>query len=295
MQRKWQIILGAAVIILLGGVIFAQAMQGLNVDAHRLERADVALSFSEDGKVIAREQRPVHALISSRIEEVEVEEGNRVKEGDVLALLDDGEQEHQLEAPVDGKVIKLNAETGSMAGPEKPLFVIFTPGEYEVETRVAVQDIHEVEIGMEVMLTLERRGKDREFSGEVISIAPHAEEDISPLGLEEERVRVTVLPDIPEDVHLAPGYGVEVKFITAEEKNALSVPHTAIFSFKDRDHVFKVEDGRASPRQVTTGLETRRETVITEGLEEGELVIMDPQQEGLDEGTRVAPHIINEE
>ncbi len=48
-----------------------------------------------------------------------------------------------------------------------------------------------------------------------------------------------------------------------------------------------VEKGRAVVRRVTTDFETRREVSITEGLNPGDQVILDPRAADLDEGTRV--------
>ena len=226
-----------------------------------------------------------------------------VEEGDTLAVLEeqienildvlgDFDAELELKAPLDGKVVKLNAVVGGAAGPEIPLFKVFEPGKYEVEAMVPVRDVHDIEKGMPVELTKERRGEDRVFPGEVTAIAPRAEKGVSPLGLDEKLVRVTVEPDLPGDINLAPGYGLEVKFITEEQSNELVIPRAAIYTYNDEDYVFVVEDNRAREQKVTTGLESSRKVVITEGLSEGDKVILDPDQDGLNDGTRVDPRVV---
>jgi len=303
MQKKWKIILGAAVVLIIGGIAVALAVQGINVDAHEVTRDDIAVTFTEDGTVTAREEMPVYSSYPSHIEEVKVEDGELVEEGDTLVVLEeqigdildvlgDFDPELELEAPRDGKVVKLNAVEGGAAGPEIPLFKVFDPGEYEVETMVPVRDVHDIEKGMPVELTKERRGEDRVFPGEVTGIASRAEEGVSPLGLDEKLVKVTVEPDLPGDVKLAPGYGLEVEFIIEEQSNELVIPRAAIYTYNDEDYVFVVEDNRAREQRVTTGLESNREVVITEGLSEGNKVILDPDQEGLDDGTRVDPRVL---
>ena len=94
-------------------------------------------------------------------------------------------------------------------------------------------------------------------------------------------------PEIPPDITIGPGREVETTFITQELHDRMVVPKRSIFTYEGEDAVFVVEDDRARVRRVTTGIESRREKVIEEGLREGDLVILDPRLDGLREGARV--------
>jgi len=194
-------------------------------------------------------------------------------------------------APISGVVKRLNAEEDKMAGPETPLMHLYQKEDqdtrYLVETRVLTRDVLEVYEGMPVKLSFERREQDLEFAGEVKEIYPYAEEDISPLGLEEERVKVTVLPDFPGDLQLGLDFRVDVEFITERQEDVLWVPQSALFTYQGEDALMVVEDNRVRIREVSTGLETRRRVVIEEGLTEGDLVILDPEGLNLEDGDRV--------
>ncbi|RQD72889.1 MAG: efflux RND transporter periplasmic adaptor subunit, partial [Candidatus Syntrophonatronum acetioxidans] len=206
-----------------------------------------------------------------------------------LDLIDYQKGNYTISAPLSGIITHLEAEEGEMVSPQMPLMKIFQEDRLQVESRVLTRDIHEVDVGMPVKLTLELREEDVEFPGEVVKISPHAREDISPLGLEEERVKVTIDPQIPDDIKIAPGYKVDVEYITEEVSDKLIVPKSALFTYEGEDALFVVERGRAQVRQVTKGPETRLEVVITAGLEEGDQIILDPQREGIDEGVAVTP------
>ncbi len=195
---------------------------------------------------------------------------------------------YQIKAPISGIITDLEVEEGEVVVPQAPLMRLFQQDNYQVETRVLARDIYDISEGMPVNLTLELRNEDIEFSGEVTEISPYAEKSLSPLGLEEERIKVTVLPDIPEGVNVAPGYKLDVEFVTEKRSGQLVVPRTVIFTYQGEDALFVVEEGRAEVRPVTTGLETRQEVVVTEGLQEGELVILNPQRSGIDKGVRVS-------
>jgi HlyD family secretion protein len=132
-----------------------------------------------------------------------------------------------------------------------------------------------------------------EFFGEVTEISPYAQESLSALGLEEERVKVTITPELPERLIIGPRYKVEVEFMVNELLDVIVIPQTALFRYEGEDALFVVKGNRARVRKVTTGAETRKEVVITSRLEEGDLVVLDPRLDGIDEGSRVSPTIIN--
>ncbi len=85
-----------------------------------------------------------------------------------------------------------------------------------------------------------------------------------------------------------PGQYVMLEFVTGERADALSVPRGAVARLGGKATVWVVKDGRAEPREVTTGLENPERVGITRGLNEGEQVIA-RGHEGLYAGARVAP------
>ena len=204
-----------------------------------------------------------------------------------MELLQYQQENYRIHAPIPGIVANLEAEEKGLVTPQVPLMELFHPEDYLVEARILTQDVLDITAGMPVELTFASRNDDIVFPGEVIRLARHAERDLSPLGLEEERVKVTILPDPPADFDLAPGYRLEVEFVTEELPGELAVPKSSIFTYEGEDALFVVENGRARVRTVARGLETRYEVVISEGLSEGELVILNPRAEGIDDGARV--------
>lgn len=419
MKKKWRLILGAAFLLAVLGFVIFQVVQEEQVDVKRVEPSNIKRSFTENGEVRPREERNVFSMFPGRIETLLVEEGDRVEEGDLLAVLDDeefkyslaeieaqlqglrgeemqlgeepgpaetekmrlnieqaesyletaeddyqrmehlfeqgavSEQElqeaeerieeaqynlasqqkalevlhesylppkgsrevlearraallsqkelikykrdnYKIHAPISGTAAKLEVEEKGLVSPQAPMLTLFQSKNLIVETMVLTQDIFELSEGMGVTLTLELRDEDLEFPGEITAISSYAEKGVSALGLEEERVKVTVEPSIPRDLELAPGYRLEVEFTMQELSDKLVVPQTALFTSEGEDALLVVEDGSTELRPVTTGLETRQEVVIEKGIEKGELVLVNPQAEGIDEGSRVSYRLVNE-
>jgi len=279
---------------------------GLEELAARLDGLAVELAQARENLAAAERhyERISHLYKSEVVAAVELEEAERMVKGAQAAVagleaqerallsqqerLQGQRKDYRIYAPIAGVVTRLTAREGSLASPQTPLLALLNEEGKQVETRVLTRDVHQITEGMPVQLTFKLRDQDIEFPGQVVDIAPYAEEAYSPLGLAEERVKVTIAPQFPAEVEIKPGYKVDVEFITQVIPGALVVPKTVLFSDGGEDALFVVEEGRAQVRRVTTGPETRREIVITSGLEEGDLVILDPWQSGLAEGVRVS-------
>ena len=70
-----------------------------------------------------------------------------------------------------------------------------------------------------------------------------------------------------------PGQYVTMQFVTGERTEALSVPRGAVVRMGGKARVWVVADGRAEPREVTTGLENPERVEITGGLRGDEHVV----------------------
>lgn len=412
MQRKWKIIFGGTLAVIVLVAVALQAFQGLEAELLEVHPRDIANTFKEEGKVISKVNLPIHALYGGKIIELHVEEGQQVKEGDILAVLSQeelafqlrqlegqlrslqGEEEktileplepalknqellveqarqdletakanltrieklyatggaskiayeealnavksaeinlemqeetlsllqktyspaggtnefyrgrkealqaqiellqYQLEActvtaPVEGKVANLTARVGDLPTPGVPIMNIFQEGNYEIEVYLLADDVPGIAAGMEVALILEGSAPETIHSGTVKNIAPTAVETVSALGLAEQRVKVLVEPATSSAGDLFPGYKLDVEFTLDKRENELVVPKTTLFPSGEGDALWVVRNGKAEIQTVKTGFENDREVVIAEGLQEGDLVVLNPQLEGLKEGKKI--------
>ena len=72
---------------------------------------------------------------------------------------------------------------------------------------------------------------------------------------------------------LREGMYVTIDLVTEEQHDVIAIPSSAITETLDGNIVYVVEDGRASVRNVTVGSRNDSETVITSGLQPGDVVI----------------------
>lgn len=192
-----------------------------------------------------------------------------------------------IKAPFDGIVALVSAKEGEIAAPNTPLMTLLQKNLVKVDVYVLTEDVDDLDVGDKVTIIQDKVYQDITFSGIVAQIAPTAVEKISTLGLQEQRVKVTVLPELPDNLVLRPGYALDVEFETASEDNRLVVPKTAIFPYQEGNAVWVVRKGRAEIQSIKQGMENENEVAVIEGLQEGDLVVLDPQAEGLKEGKRV--------
>ncbi|MEC1716275.1 efflux RND transporter periplasmic adaptor subunit [Schinkia azotoformans] len=194
---------------------------------------------------------------------------------------------NRIVAPISGIVNELPVREGAMVTAQTPLMTLTSNDELQVEVFLLTEDVISVEEGMPVTLIQKRKNGDLEFPGIVTVIAPAAEEKISALGLTEHKVKVTVAPEANKAPELRPGYALDVKFTTLEQENKIAVPKVVLFPYEDGDALWLVKDGKVMVQKVETGMETNELVVIEKGLQAGDVVIKNPQLEGLKVGKAV--------
>lgn len=194
---------------------------------------------------------------------------------------------NRIVAPISGIVNELPVREGAMVTAQAPLMTLTSNDELQAEVFLLTEDVISVEEGMTVTLIQKRKNGDLEFPGVVTVIAPAAEEKISALGLTEHKVKVTVAPEANKAPELRPGYALDVKFTTLEQENKIAVPKVVLFPYEDGDALWLVKDGKVMVQKVETGMETDELVVIEKGLQAGDVVIKNPQLEGLKVGKAV--------
>jgi HlyD family secretion protein len=238
-------------------------------------------------------------LAAGAISEQEYEEAVRAAESDyypgqiaaLQARIDAARHEiaaGEVTAPRSGIVAQIAVREGMVVPSGSLLLSLYRGGDFQVEADLLAEDVALIKPGMAAEMRFGRGGgRDYVFPGTVVAVAPTATENVSPLGLTEKRVRVTLAPQVPAELTLRPGYSLAVIFTTERQTDVLAVPNTAVFPHGEDQAVWTVVEGKARLCPVATGFDNGRDIVITTGLKAGDLVIIDPQIKGLKEGAAV--------
>lgn len=181
---------------------------------------------------------------------------------------------YQITAPIDGQILRLDADVGEVAQPGSVLFTVGQPRPLEVEAEVNEEDIPLMLVGQRALL-----GSDA-FPGEPLEAVLTS---ITPRGdpvLKTYRVRLA----LPEDTPLFIGMTVDVNIVVENREDRMLIPTTAV----DGDNmVFVVEDRQVRRQPVEIGLRGIASVEIVSGLEGGAQLVA-PIPEGLADGDRVA-------
>lgn len=195
-------------------------------------------------------------------------------------------------APVTGIISQLPLKEGMVITPGTQLFTIYQSDEYLIVVYVLTEDAARIQPGTEVKLIQDNKDEDLIFKGVIETIAPAAEEKMSALGLLEQRIKLEIRPVFPErelskNLLLKPGFALDVQFTLDKQENKLIVPKTALFAYQDGEALWVIRNNTAQIQPVETGFANEQDIVIEKGLKAGDQVLLDPQMEGLKEGTRI--------
>ncbi len=185
----------------------------------------------------------------------------------------------------DGVVKDLTLKEGNVISPGQQIMTVFAGGGYKLESYILAGDVLDIKAGGQVQIIQKTGAGNISFSGEVETVDLTAVERISPLGLKENRIKVTVLFTASSPVVL--GSELDVQYTTSKIPSKLLIPKTALFSYQNGDAVWIVQQGKAKIQAVKKGLENDSEAIIEEGLSEGDKIILDPNLKDLKEGKRI--------
>ncbi|TJX14383.1 efflux RND transporter periplasmic adaptor subunit [Tissierella creatinini] len=198
--------------------------------------------------------------------------------------LRDSTKDFTVTSTIEGTVLLKDVEVGSYLQPGMHIMEIGNINNIYVESEILVGDIGKISEGSEVLISsddLDLKG----LKGKVSKIHPTAFSKISDLGIEQKRIKVEIILE-NANPNLRPGYDLDIKIILEKNDDTLLIPENAVFGMDGKNYVFTVEESKAILREVKTGIESERQIEILAGLEEGEIVILSPDND-LEDGIKV--------
>ncbi len=186
----------------------------------------------------------------------------------------DSGQPIEIRAPVSGFVLNVYEESARPVTPGLAIMEVGDPKDLEAEIELLSSDAVNVKPGADV--SIEQWGGGEPLPGKVALVEPGAFLKVSALGVEEQRVKVRVnFTDLPEGV-LGDRYRVEARIVTWSGDKVRQVPTGALFRRGNDWMTFVVENGRASLTKLKIGRTDGVAAEVTEGLTEGQEVILHP-------------------
>lgn len=197
-----------------------------------------------------------------------------------------------LYAPADGRILRIMQQSETTLPAGAPIMEIGdVEGELEVVVDLISSDAVQVETGNQVII--DDWGGPSVLAGEVRRIDPFGITQFSALGVEEQRVPVTVaLTGPPEERRaLGHGYRVEARIVVWQDDEALRVPSSALFRAGDDWSVFVAENGRAELRTIQIDRNNGIIAEVLDGLAPEDRVVLYPSA-AIEDGVSIAERAV---
>jgi len=218
------------------------------------------------------------------------------KANDDLDIAKDRLEKAVITAPFDGFITKVNVKGGDEVKRGTVAVTLADPTKFEAEVMVSEMDIFQVKLGQTAMVQVDAMPAIN-LPAKVTHISPTATieagvvnykvkveiESLKAIIQERQEARrqqgqgrqqgqVPAIP--PEDLQLREGLTVTVSILVKQKNNILLVANAAIARQGTETYVQVLKDGTTEPRLIKTGISNWQYTEVTDGLSEGEKVLI---------------------
>jgi len=180
-------------------------------------------------------------------------------------------------SPITGTVNDRFVEAGEYVQPGTPVFQVVDTATVKIILQIPEKDIYSVRPGNRMAFGIQPL-PNRVFEGEVTFVAIQADGRNNAF-----RTEITV--DNTDDT-LRPGMIAQVEFKRGDNQNMVSLPMSAVLPSNGDHIVYLAKDSQAVRRKVQIETITRKRVLISQGLEEGDLVIVEGNRT-LSDGQRI--------
>lgn len=254
------------------------------VKVMKVELKQIAESIAYVGNIKAQDEAFIYPKVSGKIIEKLKEDGAVVEKGEVIAYVDRDEVGFNFEkAPVEsslkGIVGRVLVDIGSQVNPQTPVALVIDMDKVEIGLQIPEKYIPMISLGQEAKIRVDSYPQE-EFAGTVTKISPVVD-------LTTRSAPIEIMIENPRH-KLNSGMFARVDLILRQHKNAPVILKEAIMGKGQDIYVYMVENKKAVLRKITAGIRQGPYYEVTEGLKEGDLVVIMGQQR-LRDGVPVAP------
>jgi len=286
-RRKWLLLLAVLVVVL---AVAAKMLGGRHeVKVAEATRGPLTLRIAASG-LVETDSVDLGFETSGRISAINVREGDRVAESDVLAWIDPATPmpatlgvADVIQAPYDGTVVEIRLKVGAIVSPGVPVLRLVSSRRPWVTAFIDSEDAIHLRPGHELKC---RAGGylSQAFDLRVESVGREA---VPRQGFPGASKLVRVRCDVVSSrFPLAPGTEVDVDGEVPLVADALLIPTAAVVRDGPDEFVWVAEGSRVERRDVRIGPNNFDLIDIRSGVEPGEQVVVNGK-DGLSDGQRV--------
>jgi len=186
-----------------------------------------------------------------------------------------------LRTPFSGLVTRLYVNEGEFVGPGKPILHLVDPTSLYVKAVVDEADALKVRVGQRARVTMDAfRGYT--LHGQVREISP-----IISTARQESRTSEVKIQFDDSALPIKPGFSADIEIIVQEVPDVLTLPTHIILEREQGKYVYVMTAGRVHERPIRIGASNWDITEVTDGLREGDLVVIPVDGMRLEDGRPV--------
>jgi multidrug efflux pump subunit AcrA (membrane-fusion protein) len=283
-------------LIIIAGIYFGNkaykkySVVEADIDKVEVKKGEISVMFQDIGDIYPKNIVEVRSLVSGELKEVLAYEGDQVKKGQKLAMVQPGQSAAdkfmpvEVLSPMDGTVFKCQGQgyndepqikkvgervSGSNEYNPTCIMQVADMGKMIVKLQVSESDVAKLKKNMPVSITIDALNKT--LSGRVASISPNAQRN---------RMNIKSFPveiEVNEKVSFLPGMTARVSAVLETKKNVLVMPLSGLFEERGMNFVYLYDPNtnKAKKVNVICGVRNEMEVEIKSGLKEGDKVYTD--------------------
>jgi membrane fusion protein, multidrug efflux system len=248
------------------------------VHVYKIGKGDVEDVVYITGKVLPADRADVIAKIDmpGKLIEAKVKEGDRVKKGQVIALVDRDivgatYVNYTVNSPISGIVGYIQSDKGSIVVAQQPVATIIKTDKVKVKASVIERDLGRINKGTKARIFFDSY-PDRVFKGKITRIEPVLDEFSHTVPLE-------IIID-NSDKALKPGMFAKVELVADTKNNVLVLPKNTITRKEAKNLAYVVKEDPESENklrifftELELGYYDKNKYEVIAGMEEGDLAV----------------------
>ncbi|WP_404455745.1 efflux RND transporter periplasmic adaptor subunit [Virgibacillus necropolis] len=230
------------------------------VEITAVNKGDLIVERSVYGRTAPSSTTPIMLQAPGEITTLEVENGEKVEEDDVIATVQTPAGTRTIYAETSGEIAELQGEEGAIATTEKPLAVIVDLEDLVLNLTVTAEATSLFEVGEKYPIII----NETEISAEITSIGK----------LPNETGMYPIEAKIPnDDNNFLPGMVAEISVPENKIKDALIVPTEAVVEESGKSFIYIIKDDKAIEKEIKI-TETHSDQTAFEGdVKKGDQVV----------------------
>ncbi|MDD2752408.1 MAG: efflux RND transporter periplasmic adaptor subunit [Candidatus Omnitrophica bacterium] len=249
--------------------------EAVPVRVMRVELKDIQNTLDYVGDIKAEDEAVVYPKVGGKIIEKLKNEGDSVAKGDVIAYIDRDEvgfkfEKAPVESPMSGIIGRVYVDIGTQVSPQTQVALAVHMDNVKIDLDIPEQYLPKISVGQTAQIFVQAY-PGKEFIGKVSRISPV-------LDLETRTAPIEIIIS-NSDHALKSGMFAQVKLVIEERKDVPVIVKEAIMGKEPGLYVYAVNGNAAHQRNIKLGIRQAAYYEVSEGLKEGDLVVVMGQQQ----------------